>query len=40
MPRKITEPQTEIDISHLPDGIYIVKVWNDKDVMVRKVTKQ
>ena len=36
----ITEPQTEIDISHLPVGIYIVKIWNDKDVMVRKVIKQ
>ena len=36
----ITEPQTEIDIRHLPNGIYIVKVWNDKDVMVRKVIKQ
>jgi len=36
----IIEPQTEIDISYLPTGIYIVKVWNDKDVMVRKVIKQ
>lgn len=36
----ITKPQTEIDISHLPTGIYIVKVWNDKDVMVQKVIKQ
>lgn len=36
----ITAPQTEIDISHLPVGIYIVKVWNDKDVMVQKVIKQ
>ena len=36
----ITEPQTEIDISHLPNGIYIVKVWNEKDVMVQKIIKQ
>lgn len=36
----ITKPQTEIDISHLPVGIYIVKVWNDKDVMVRKVIRR
>lgn len=36
----ITKPQTEIDISHHPAGIYIVKVWNDKEVMVRKVIKQ
>ena len=36
----ITKARTEIDISHLPSGIYIVKVWNDKDVMVQKVIKQ
>ena len=36
----ITKHKTEIDLSHLPKGIYIVKVWNDKDVMVRKVIKQ
>ena len=36
----ITEPQTEIDFSHLPVGIYVVKVWNDSEVMVRKVIKQ
>ena len=36
----ITKPQTEIDISYLPVGIYIVKVWNDKDVLVQKVVKQ
>jgi hypothetical protein len=36
----ITEPQTEIDLSHLPTGIYIVKVWNDKEVMVQKIIKQ
>ncbi len=36
----ISEPQTEIDISHLPAGIYIIKVWNDEDVMIQKVIKQ
>lgn len=36
----ITKPQIEIDISKLSVGIYIVKVWNDKDVMVQKVIKQ
>lgn len=36
----ITEPKTEIDFTNLPAGIYIVKVWNDKDVMVQKVIKQ
>jgi hypothetical protein len=36
----ITKPQAEIDISDLPTGIYIVKVWNDKEVMVQKVIKR
>ena len=36
----IADPQTEIDISYLSNGIYIVKVWNDKDVMIQKVIKQ
>jgi len=36
----IIKQQTEIDISSLPTGIYIVKVWNDKGVMVQKVIKQ
>ena len=36
----ITESKTEIDITHLPTGIYIVKVWNDKEVMVQKVVKE
>jgi hypothetical protein len=36
----INKSQTEIDISHLPTGIYIVKVWNDKEVMVQKVIKR
>lgn len=36
----ITEQHTEIDITHLPAGIYIIKVWNDKDVMVQKVVKR
>ena len=38
--RLITNPKTEIDISHLPASIYIVKVWDDKNVMVQKVIKQ
>ena len=38
--QRIRKPHTEIDIRHLPVGIYIIKVWNDKDVMVRKVVKQ
>lgn len=38
--QSITEQQIEIDINHLPSGIYIVKVRNDKDVMVQMVIKQ
>jgi hypothetical protein len=36
----IIESKTEIDIKHLPAGIYIIKVWNDNDVMIRKVIKK
>ena len=38
--RLITNLKTEIDISHLPANIYIVKIWDDKNVMVQKVIKQ
>jgi len=36
----ITEPKTEINIAQLPTGIYIVKVWNVREVIVRKVIKR
>lgn len=36
----ITKPKTDIDVSQLPGGIYILKVWNDKEVMVQRVIKQ
>ena len=35
--RPITEPKTEIDISSLPAGIYIVKVQSKKEVITRKL---
>lgn len=38
--RSFNNSQTEIDISNLPAGIYIVKVWNDKEVMLKKVIKK
>jgi len=38
--QELVDSKTEIDISDLHTGIYIVKVWNDKQVMVRKVIKQ
>jgi len=36
----ITEPQTVVDISGLPSGIYFVKVQDDEKVMMGKVVKQ
>lgn len=36
----ITESQTDIDISYLPNGVYLLKVWNNEKVMVRKFIKQ
>lgn len=36
----IAKQKTVIDIDNIPSGIYFVKIWNDKDVMVRKVIKQ
>ena len=38
--QQLTDSKTEINFYHLPTGIYIVKVWNDKNVMVQKVIKQ
>jgi hypothetical protein len=38
--QSITKPKTEIDISYLTTGIYIVKVWNEREVMVTKVIKR
>jgi hypothetical protein len=35
----ITGPKTDIDIARLPVGIYIIKVWNDSEVMVQKIIK-
>ena len=35
--RPITEPKTEIDISSLPAGIYIVKVQSKKEIITRKL---
>lgn len=34
------QPINEIDIGHLPAGIYVVKIRNDENVMVQKVVKQ
>ncbi len=36
----ITEPQTVVDVSGLPKGVYFVKVMNDKNVIVQKVIKE
>jgi hypothetical protein len=37
--RQITEPKTQIDISTLPSGVYIVKVIGEKGVQVGKFLK-
>lgn len=37
---QIRASQTKVDISHLPKGIYFVKVWDDENVMVDKVIKE
>jgi len=36
----ITEPQTMVDVSGLPSGVYFVKVADDEKVMMGKLIKQ
>ena len=36
----ITEPQTVVDVSGLPKGVYFVKIMDDEKVMMGKVIKQ
>ena len=38
--RQITEPKTQIDISSLPNGVYFVRVTNDKTIVTGKIIKQ
>jgi photosystem II stability/assembly factor-like uncharacterized protein len=40
MTRQITSPKTQIDISNLPNGVYFVRLTNDKTVEVGKFVKQ
>jgi hypothetical protein len=35
----LKEARSEFDISELPSGIYVARVWNDDEVMVRKIIK-
>jgi len=37
--RKITEPKTQIDISRVPNGVYIVKIMGEKGLQVGKFIK-
>jgi hypothetical protein len=37
---KISQPETQLDISTLPGGVYIVKLTNDRTVIIRKFIKQ
>ena len=38
--RQITEPQTQIDISNLPSGVYFVRVISERTVEVGKIIKE
>jgi len=38
--RKITQPKTTLDISSLPQGIYVVKLTSNKSVATAKLNKQ
>ena len=38
--QEITEPATNIDISTLPSGVYVVKLAGEKGVQVGKFVKQ
>ena len=38
--RQITEPKTQLDISCLPQGVYVVKLTNPKSVATTKLIKQ
>ena len=38
--RQITQPKTQIDISNLPNGVYFVRVTNDKTIVTGKIIKQ
>jgi hypothetical protein len=38
--RTITEPKTQINISNLPNGVYFVRVTNDRTVEVGKIVKR
>ncbi len=38
--QKITEPKTQLDISTLPSGVYVVRLTNDKTAQVGKFVKQ
>jgi hypothetical protein len=40
MTRQITSPKTQIDISNLPNGVYFVRLTNDKTMDVGKFVKQ
>jgi hypothetical protein len=40
MTRQITKPKTLLDISNLPNGIYFVRLTNDRTLEVRKLIKK
>lgn len=40
IPVQMTEPEMVIDISTLPRGVYVVRVWDERGVFVEKLIKQ
>jgi hypothetical protein len=36
----ITEPQTVVDISRLPSGVYFVKIVDDEKVRMGKIVRE
>jgi hypothetical protein len=38
--RQLTQPKTQIDISNLPQGVYVVKLTSTKSVATTKLIKQ
>jgi len=38
--RQIIEPKTQIDISNLPDGVFFVRLTNERTIEVVKIIKQ
>jgi len=40
MERQLIDPKTQLDISGLPQGVYFVRVQDEKMIEVEKIIKQ